>query len=214
MGFLNSLIGASLQQEENDIEYHLDGCDTEDSNPDHGQSTSCSGSHSEASFIDISAEDLESTYRHEWEPKQQQQQQQQERASCSGAMMFSVKWSQQILLCSLAQAQVKEQGLNAFRVFAAPAAGPRSFVSLGFDSRFASLAHSGRLSSDSKWLVRKGEGWGHGGGNLACFIMKQLHDSLGARFTTTWTHDSKRHMTYMTHCMHADAVAVGGYGRV
>lgn len=48
--------------------------------------------------------------------------------------------------------ELKTRGLDYFKVFFAPASGPRCFVTMGFDQQFAKLFASGSVK-DTKWLV-------------------------------------------------------------
>ncbi|KAI8925349.1 hypothetical protein BC831DRAFT_461281 [Entophlyctis helioformis] len=101
------------------------------------------------------------------------------------AHAFAFRPSSHLASCTDHQDALRELDLDYFKVFIAPAAGPRAFVSAGFEKRLKSLLKNDQISS-VKWLV---------GGSTGALRFMAFVNSLVSNRNLTW--ELKEHYVRM-----------------
>ena len=85
--------------------------------------------------------------------------------------MFSFKASKSLKNCKILQSQLAEDKLDFFDCFFLPAAGPKAFISSGFEASLSESYHNNDIKSE-KWLI----GGSTGGMRSLAFVSSLLLD--------------------------------------
>lgn len=102
----------------------------------------------------------------------------------------------------LERCRLASRGVDYFAIIAAPATGPRAFITMGFDLHFADLALAGRLTG-TKWLL----GASTGALRFSALLAASACGSNGDRSAASLTEQLRDHFMGMTY-RHGDKPAV------